>query len=80
MVHLSTPLTPVRYFPEIQAADGSVNGTIKYDKLHVQAFLDWLDGKDPEHSEGSLDGKIPNLFGGNFQSSMQPRPLDHVPY
>lgn len=58
------------YFPEIQAADSSVNGTIEYDKLHVQAFLDWLDGKDPVHSEGSLGGKIPNLFGGNFQASM----------
>lgn len=55
------------YFPEIASTDGTVNGTIAYDKLHVDAFLDWLDGTVPTHSEGTIK-TIPTLFGGNFQS------------
>jgi hypothetical protein len=56
------------YFPEINAVAVAVNETIAYDQYHVDAFLNWIDGKDPQHSEGSLNGKIPTLFGGNFQS------------
>ncbi|KAA8911411.1 type I phosphodiesterase/nucleotide pyrophosphatase [Sphaerosporella brunnea] len=56
------------YFPEINAFPTTVNDTITYDQLHVDAFLDWLDGKDPKHAEGSLKGQIPTLFGGNFQA------------
>lgn len=63
------------YFPEINSdvGDGNaytVNVTecIKYDSLHVAAFLDWLDGNVPANSEGSLGGTVPALFGGNFQS------------
>lgn len=56
------------YFPEINAVPVAVNETIWYDQLHVDAFLTWLDGKDPEHAEGSLNGTIPTLFGGNFQA------------
>jgi len=64
------------YFPEINSIinaagdDFTINvATCKtYDQLHVNAFLDWLDGKVPEHSEDSLGGDIPTLFGGNFQS------------
>jgi hypothetical protein len=64
------------YFPEVNSLidaggdDYTVNATecIKWDSLHVTAFLDWLDGTVPANSEGSLGGKIPTLFGGNFQS------------
>ncbi|KAG9653599.1 2-polyprenyl-6-methoxyphenol hydroxylase-like oxidoreductase, partial [Aureobasidium melanogenum] len=63
------------YFPEINAdiGDGksyTVNVTecMRYDSLHVAAFLDWLDGNVPDNSEGSLGGTVPALFGGNFQS------------
>ncbi|KAH0040624.1 hypothetical protein KCU78_g1135, partial [Aureobasidium melanogenum] len=63
------------YFPEINAdiGDGksyTVNVTecMKYDSLHVAAWLDWLDGNVPDNSEGSLGGTVPALFGGNFQS------------
>jgi hypothetical protein len=55
------------YFPEIAAIPTEVNPTIAYDQLHVNAFLDWLDGKVPTNSTGSLHG-IPALFGGNFQA------------
>ena len=59
------------YFPEI-AGDGdytsNVTACIQYDTLHVNAFLDWLDGKVPANSNGALNGEIPMLFGGNFQS------------
>jgi predicted AlkP superfamily pyrophosphatase or phosphodiesterase len=41
---------------------------MQYDQLHVNAFLDWLDGNVPANSEGSLGGAIPTVFGGNFQS------------
>ena len=56
------------YFPEIQAIPTLVNTTIQYDMLHVEAFLHWINGTDPANSEGTLSGKTPNLFGGNFQS------------
>lgn len=57
-----------RYFPEIAANPTQIDPTIKYDGLHVDAFLDWIKGVDPANSEGTLGGKTPNLFGGNFQS------------
>jgi hypothetical protein len=56
------------YFPEINAIPTLVNTTIIYDGLHVSAFLDWIKGIDPANSEGTLGGKTPNLFGGNFQT------------
>ncbi len=42
---------------------------IGYDTLHVEAFLDWIQGKTPTNSEvqEALTG-IPKLFGGNFQA------------
>lgn len=55
------------YFPEIQAVPVTTNATIEYDKLHVNAFLEWLDGKVPVNSTGSLKG-VPTTFGGNFQA------------
>lgn len=56
------------YFPEIESIPGSnVSATIAYDRLHLNAFLDWLDAKTPEHSEGNLT-KVPALFAGNFQA------------
>jgi hypothetical protein len=55
------------YFPEIQAVPVTVNATIDYDKLHVSAFLAWLDGKVPVNSTGSLTG-VPTTMGGNFQA------------
>ena len=58
------------YFPEIAAIANTVEATIEYDTLHVNAFLDWINGKTPSHSE--IQGKglttIPALFGGNFQA------------
>ena len=60
----------VGYFPEIAAIPVTVEATIPYDQLHVDAFLQWIDGKTPDHSE--VQGKglttTPTLFGGNFQS------------
>jgi hypothetical protein len=59
------------YFPEINYAGNptdNVTACIAYDTLHLNAFLGWLDGKDPANAEGSLNGQIPTLFGGNFQS------------
>jgi hypothetical protein len=64
------------YFPEVNslidaAGDdftANVSVCIQWDSLHVTAFLDWLDGKVPANSEGTLGGTIPTLFGGNFQS------------
>ena len=56
------------YAPEIAAIPVEIAPTIEYDKLHVAAFLDWIKGVDPANSEGTLGGKTPNLFGGNFQS------------
>jgi predicted AlkP superfamily pyrophosphatase or phosphodiesterase len=58
----------VGYFPEITAAPNTVDGTITYDELHVDAFLQWIDGQTPANSQGSLAGVTPTLFGGNFQS------------
>ncbi|KAL8641976.1 MAG: hypothetical protein Q9228_001293 [Teloschistes exilis] len=60
----------VGYFPEIAAVDSTVNATIAYDQLHVDAFLAWIDGKTPANSEvqgRGLSG-TPALFGGNFQA------------
>jgi hypothetical protein len=59
------------YFPEINDLDNftdNVTQCIKWDTLHLNAFLGWLDGKDPANAEGSLKGQVPHLFGGNFQS------------
>ena len=56
------------YFPEITGVPNTVAAVIEYDKLHVAAFLDWIKGVDPANSEGTLAGKTPSLFGGNFQS------------
>ena len=60
----------VGYFPEINAVPTEVNTTIAYDKLHVDAFLDWIDGKTPANSEIQGVGlkTTPTLFGGNFQA------------
>jgi len=58
-------------FPGAPAGDdftANVTFAIAWDTLHVNAWLDWLDGKDPAHAEGTLNGVIPDLFGGNFQS------------
>jgi predicted AlkP superfamily pyrophosphatase or phosphodiesterase len=61
----------VGYFPEIAATDStSVDATIAYDQLHVDAWLDWIKGAiTPPNSEiqDKLTG-TPTLFGGNFQS------------
>ncbi|OCK80156.1 type I phosphodiesterase/nucleotide pyrophosphatase [Lepidopterella palustris CBS 459.81] len=56
------------YFPEIAAVGGTVEDIIAYDQYHVNAWLDWIDGKDIANAEGSIDGKAPTLFGGNFQA------------
>lgn len=58
------------FFPEIQAVPVTVNDTIAYDQLHVNAFLDWLDGKVPVNSTGSPLKGVPTTFGGNFQAGM----------
>jgi Type I phosphodiesterase / nucleotide pyrophosphatase len=62
------------YFPEQASETGpgtdftkNVSVAITYDQLHVDAFLSWLDGKVPANSQGDLGGKVPTLFGGNFQ-------------
>lgn len=55
------------YFPEIAAVANTVNATIAYDQLHVNAFLDWLDATVPPNSEGNLTA-VPAVFGGNFQA------------
>lgn len=57
------------YFPEIQAIPVTINATIAYDQLHVDAFLTWLDGKVPVNSTGLLKD-VPTVFGGNFQAGM----------
>ncbi|KIJ39829.1 hypothetical protein M422DRAFT_257430 [Sphaerobolus stellatus SS14] len=56
------------FFPEINAIGPTVEDTIAYDLLHVNAFLNWIDGKDVANAEGSLGGKAPALFGRNFQA------------
>ncbi|KAF2416913.1 hypothetical protein EJ08DRAFT_673710 [Tothia fuscella] len=61
------------YFPELNNADSpadNVDKTIVYDTLHVNAFLGWIDGKDPANAAGSLKGEIPALFGGNSTVSV----------
>ena len=57
----------VRYFPEQTGYGGTINDTIAYDTLHVNAWLDWIDAKSPVNASGSID-KFPALMGGNFQS------------
>lgn len=59
----------VGYFPEIAAIATAVDPTIAYDKLHVNAFIDWISGITPPNSEvqSPLKG-TPTLFGGNFQA------------
>jgi hypothetical protein len=59
----------VGYFPEIAAIGPTVEDTIAYDQLHVNAFLDWINGTTPDNSEvqDKLTG-TPILFGGNYQS------------
>ena len=60
----------VGYFPEIAATANTVEATIAYDQLHVDAFLQWIDGKTPANSEIQGTGltDTPALFGGNFQA------------
>lgn len=60
----------VGYFPEIASVANTVNATIAYDTLHVNAFLDWIKGQTPDHSEVQGHGltSTPTLFGGNFQA------------
>jgi hypothetical protein len=59
----------VGYFPEITGVGATVEDNIAYDQYHVDAFLDWIKGTTPEHSEvqDKLTG-TPTLFGGNYQS------------
>jgi hypothetical protein len=59
----------VGYFPEIAAVANTINATIAYDTLHVNAWLDFIAGKVPANSTGasSLSG-MPALMGGNFQA------------
>lgn len=59
----------VGYFPEIAAVPVTVEATIAYDQLHVNAWLDWLDASTPVNSTiYSKLTTVPTLFGGNFQS------------
>jgi hypothetical protein len=60
----------VGYFPEIAAVNTTLEATIPYDQLHVNAWLDWLDGTTPANSTiyGTAMTGVPTLFGGNFQS------------
>jgi arylsulfatase A-like enzyme len=47
----------------------NVTQIIGYDKLHVEAFTDWIDGKTPANTEVQEALKdTPMLFGGNFQA------------
>lgn len=55
------------YFPEIAAVKNTVNATIAYDQLHVNAWLNFIDGIVPVNGTGSLSG-TPALIGGNFQA------------
>ncbi|KAI9768288.1 MAG: hypothetical protein M1839_004152 [Geoglossum umbratile] len=56
------------YFPEIAAVPVTVDDTIGYDKIHVSAFLDWINGGTPANYEGAKLSGIPTMFGGNFQA------------
>lgn len=60
----------VGYFPEIAAVNNTVEATIAYDQLHVDAFLQWIEGQTPNNSEVQGKGltSTPALFGGNFQA------------
>jgi len=60
----------IGYFPEIASAANTVDATIAYDELHVNAFLDWTKGVTPANSEVQGNGLTgpPTVFGGNFQS------------
>jgi hypothetical protein len=61
----------VGYFPEINNADSPTDSVAKcvgYDQLHVNAWLNWMTGTTPANSEGALNGDVPTLWGGNFQS------------
>lgn len=60
----------VGYFPEIAAVTNTVEATITYDELHVNAFLDWIDASIPTNTTifNSILTEVPTLFGGNFQS------------
>lgn len=60
----------VGYFPEIASVANTVNDTIAYDQLHVNAFLQWINGQTPGNSEVQGKGltNTPALFGGNFQA------------
>ncbi|KAK5757682.1 hypothetical protein LTS12_012141 [Elasticomyces elasticus] len=60
----------VGYFPEIAAVANTVEATIAYDQLHVDAWLDWLDAKTPANSTifNSQLTQMPSVFGGNFQA------------
>jgi hypothetical protein len=59
------------YFPEIAAVDVTVAATIPYDQLHVNAWLDWIDGITPVNATTAFGGSpithMPTLMGGNFQ-------------
>jgi hypothetical protein len=59
------------YFPEIAAVANNVTAVIAYDQLHVNAWLDWIDGITPVNasitSGGSKISSMPTLTGGNFQ-------------
>jgi hypothetical protein len=61
----------INLIPSVSAGDDftiNVDFAIAWDTLHVNAWLDWLDGVIPDNAEGFLNGVIPILFGGNFQS------------
>lgn len=67
----------VGYFPEIASIPTEVDATIAYDQLHVNAFLDWIDGKTPANSEvQDALTKPPTLFGGNFQAVSVAQKID----
>ena len=59
------------YFPEQAATPNTINATIAYDQLHVNAWLDWIDGITPVNASITSGGAkitgMPAIFGGNFQ-------------
>jgi hypothetical protein len=59
------------YFPEIAAVANNVTAIIAYDQLHVNAWLDWIDGITPVNATTAFGGakltSMPTLMGGNFQ-------------
>lgn len=59
----------VSYFPEIASIANTLNATIAYDELHVQAWLDFIDGQVPVNATGMFSpAEMPAFMGGNFQS------------